>query len=384
VPLVALGAWWLWRAAPRLALPLVLFPLLLALGAAAIVDAPIPWGFEQRRLVDPARPFLALLFVLGVAMLWELGQAWRELRPSLAIGRARSVALVTTAAVLLPLAGLLPLWRQLPGQYAAAARGLSDTYFALALYARESLPAEALIVALEPGTLRYVSRRSVADARGLHTRGLVRSSPLEAIATARAEYAALPRLPLFESWPAATLVREFGPSPGAEAPAVGLYKIGAPAPAGSRDALNTVPTEALRRLDYLDVGSDAAERAHAYQVIDPRGTTRLSLRVTPERVVEDDGRAFVGGESLELAAEPGRDLIVARRFEAGTAALALSVDGQPAGEWPARASKYAIAEDAFRVPGGLVRAARVKLELRLVRGSAARSISFGYWSFADR
>jgi hypothetical protein len=384
VPLLAFGTWWVVRVRPLLTLPLVLFPLLLALGAAAIVDAPAPWGFEQRRLVDPARPFLALLLVLGVRMLWELGQAWRDLRPSLAIGRARSVAVVTTLAALLPLGGLLPLWSQLPSQYAAAARGLSDTYFALALYARESLPAEALIVALEPGTLRYVSRRSVADARGLHTRGLVRSSPLESVADARAEYAALPRLPLFESWPGATLVREFAPPPGLDKPAVGLYKVGAPAAAGPRDALYAVPVEPLRRLDYLDVGSDAAERAHAYQVIDPRGTTRLTLRVTPQRVVEDDGRAFVGGESLELAAEAGRDLIVARRFEAGAAALTVSVDGQPAGEWRARPSTYAIAEDTFRVPGGLVRAARVKLEVRLVPGSAARSISFGYWSFADR
>jgi hypothetical protein len=384
VPLLAFGAWWLVRASPRVTLPLVLFPLLLALGAAAIVDAPEPWGFEQRRLVDPARPFLTLLLVLGLRMLWELGQAWRDLRPSLAVGRARSVAMVTTVAALLPLGGMLPLWGQLPGQYAAAARGLSDTYFALALYARESLPAEALIVALEPGTLRYVSRRSVADARGLHTRGLVRSSPLDAIATARAEYAALPRLPLFESWPAATLVREFAPSPGIDIPPVGLYRVGAPPAPGSRDALNAVPTEPLRRLDYLDVGSDAAERAHAYQVIAPRGTTRLVLRVTPQRVVEDDGRAFVGGENLELAAEAGHDLIVARRFESGAAALTVSVDGQPAGEWRARASTYAISEDTFRVPGGLVRAPRVKLELRLVPGSAARSISFGYWSFADR
>jgi hypothetical protein len=383
-PLLAFGAWWLGRVWPRVALPLVLFPVVVALGAAAIVNAPAPWGFEQRRLIDPARPFLALLLVLGVRMLWELGQAWRSLRPNVALGRSRLVAALATGMALLPLAGMLPLWGRLPNEYAAAARGLNDTYFALARYAREALPAEALIVAIEPGTLRYVSRRPVADARGLHTRGLGGSSPLEAIAEARAEYAALPRLPLFESWPAATLVREFAPPPGLGTPAVGLYKVGPAAAAGSRDALHALPADALRRLDYLDVGSEAAERAHAYQVIEPRGTTRLTLRITPQRTVEDDGRAFVGGESLELAAEPGRDLIVARRFEASGAVLAVTVDGQPAGEWQPRASKYAVAEDTFRIPGGLVRNARAKIELRLLPGSAPRAISFGYWSFADR
>ena len=384
LPLLAFGAWWLARLTPGLALPLAVFPLLLALGAGAIVDAPAPWGFEQRRLVDPARPFLALLLVLGLRMLWELGQAWRTLRPAVAPGRARLVAALTTLVALLPLAGMLPLWSRLPGEYTASARGLSETYFALARYARDALPPEALIVAFEPGTLRYVSRRSVADARGLHTRGLVRSSPLEAVADARAEYAALPRLPLFESWPAATLVREFAPPPGLSMPPVGLYKVGPPPPTGPRDALHALPTEALRRLDYLDVGSEAAERAHTYQVFDPRGTTRMTLRVTPQRIVEDDGRAFVGGETFELAAEAGRDLVLARRFEAGAAALTVVVDGQPAGEWRPRPSTYAIAEDAFRVPGGLVRGARVRLDLRLVPGSAPRAISFGYWSFADR
>lgn len=383
LPLLALGAWWLGRLAPRLAAPIVLFPLLLALGAAAIVDASAPWGFEQRRLIDPARPFLALLLVLGMRMLWELGQSWRSLRPAVAPGRARLVAVVATAVTLLPLAGLMPLWSRLPNEYATAARGLSETYFALARYARDVLPAESLIVALEPGTLRYVSRHPVADARGLHTRGLVQSSTLESIAHARAEYAALPRQPLFESWPAATLVREFAPL-GVGLPAVGLYKIGPAPPASPRDTLNALPTEALRRLDYLDVGSEAAERTHAYQVIDPRGTTRLTLRLTPQRVVDDDGRAFVTGEILELAADPGRDLIVARRFESGSAVMAVTVDGQPAGEWRPRPTKYAIAEDTFRIPGGLVRGPRPKLELRLVAGSAARSLSFGYWSFADR
>ena len=178
-------------------------------------------------------------------------------------------------------------------------------------------------------------------------------------------------------------MQEFAPPPGL-GPPVGLYRVapgGAPAP---RDGLYAFPLEALRRLDYLDVGSEAAERAHAYQIEGPRGTTRVLLRVTAQRAVEDDGRAFTGAESLELAAEPGRDLIVARRFESGPATMLLRIDGQAVGEWRPRAARYAVAEDTFRVPGGMVRRPRVQVRLELLGASAPRAVTFGYWSFVDR
>ncbi|HEY3112017.1 MAG TPA: hypothetical protein VGL23_24900, partial [Chloroflexota bacterium] len=401
LPLLALGTWWLARQGSRIILPIALFPLLAVLGAAAIVEAPAPWGFEQRRLLDATRPFLALLLALGVLALWRLVRAWssaspppsptRSLAPSLVLRgnrlRRRLAATATVLAVAVPMAGLPALWARLPLEYGRAAAGLNGTYFALALQARQELPPETLIVALEPGTLRYVSRQPVADARGLHTRGLAGLPTLEALGEARAGYAALPRRPLYESWPPATLVQEFapgpvlGPSPGSP---LGLYRVAAGGAVSPRDGLFAFPLEPLRRLDYLDVGNEAAERAHAYQIEGARGTTRVALRVTPQHAVEDDGRAFIGAESFEIASEPGRDLIVARRFEAGGAAMVVRIDGQVAGEWRPRALAYALAEDTFRVPSGLVRRPRVQVRLELVPGSAPRGLSFGYWSFVDR
>lgn len=382
LPVLALGAWWLARRSPRIAPPVVLFPILAGLGAAAVVAAPAPWGFEQRRLVDPTRPFPTLLFALGVLTLWRLGRSWSALRPS---DRRRPwlAAATTVLAAAVPLAGLAPLWARLPLEYSRAVAGLDATYFALARYAREELPAETLIVALEPGTLRYVSRRPVADARGRHTRGLAGIPILDALVEARAEYAALPRQPLYESWPPARLVQEFAPPPGL-GPSVGLYRLAPGGPTAPRDGLYAFPLDALRRLDHLDVGSEAAESAHAYQIEGPRGTSRVALRVTDQQAVEDDGRAFTGAESFELAAEPGRDLIVARRFEASGGVMLVRIDGQAAGEWRPRPSSYALAEDTFRVAGALVRRPRPQLRLELAAGSAPRALTFGYWSFVDR
>ncbi|HEY3083207.1 MAG TPA: hypothetical protein VGM69_25220 [Chloroflexota bacterium] len=393
LPLLALGTWWLARQWSRIILPIALFPVLAVLGAAAIVEAPAPWGFEQRRLLDATRPFLALLLALGVLALWRLGRAWSAPSPSATPTlrgnqvRRRLAATATVLAVAVPMGGLPALWARLPLEYGRAAAGLNGTYFALALQARQELPPETLIVALEPGTLRYVSRQPVADARGLHTRGLAGLPTLEALGEARAGYAALPRRPLYESWPPATLVQEFapgpvlGPSPGSP---LGLYRVAAGGAVSPRDGLFAFPLEPLRRLDYLDVGSEAAERAHAYQIEGARGTTRVALRVTPQHAVEDDGRAFIGAESFEIASEPGRDLIVARRFEAGGATMVVRIDGQVAGEWRPRPLAYALAEDTFRVPSGLVRRPRVQVRLELVPGSAPRGLSFGYWSFVDR
>jgi hypothetical protein len=77
--------------------------------------------------------------------------------------------------------------------------------------------------------------------------------------------------------------------------------------------------------------------------------------------------------------EPGRDLILARRYDATRpAGLKLTVDGQPAGEWTPRVGRYRLAEEAVRVPAALVRRPRVTLTVQ------PGGTSFAYWSFADR
>jgi hypothetical protein len=269
----------------------------------------------------------------------------------------------------------------MPAEYARAGRALSETYFALARVARDTLPEGALIAALEPGAVRYVSRRPVADLRGEHTPTITARGATEALAEARAEYAALPLGPRFESLPTATLVQAFGQ--GDER--VGLFRMSLGAQPAPREQPYAFEADRLRRVDYLDVGNEAGERAHGYVATEAAGTVRRASRVTAQAAVDDDGRQFLAGESFELQVDPGRDLILARRYD-GTApgAFRITVDGQPAGEWWPRAGKYLLAEETIRIPGGLIRRPRATIGLQVLPGQRGPIASFGYWSFADR
>jgi hypothetical protein len=391
VPAMLIGAYWLarehgWRAAPAIA-----FAPLVALGIAAFLPLPRDaWTFALRRHLDATLPFLAVLLVVGVRAVWLHGRELVEARYPVGSRRRPTWALATVAAPLIaaaiPVAGLGSLWQRLPHEYAAAAQVQSDTYFALARHVRDSVAEEALVAAAEPGAIRYVSRRPVADLSGTHTPVLAGRPPLDALVEARAELAALPRTRLWDSAPGATLVREFSPVGGdLVGPRLGLFRLTLGASTSARDGVYAFPTERLTRLDYVDVGNEAAEREHTYQVAETIETLRRTMRVTAERAVADDGRVWRGAEAVALRAEPGRDLVVARRFDGfAPGGFSVSIDGQPFGEWWPRAGAYGLAEDAVRIPGRLVRGPRAVVRLELIGGSAPSAASFGYWSFANQ
>src|SRR5581483_425516 len=211
-------------------------------------------------------------------------------------------------------------------------------------------------------------------------------APLEALAEARATFAALPRTRLWDSAPGTALVREFSP-PGDDPSTLrlGLFRT-TPAVAGApRDNVYAFPSERLNKLDFADVGNEASEREHSYTVVEGRETIRRTSKVTEARVVVEEGRVWANAEAVSLRAEPGRDLLVARRFDGfAPGGFRVTVDGQPAGEWWPRAGAYALAEDSFRIPGRLIRSQRVVVRLELIPDSAPKTATFAYWSFSDQ
>lgn len=390
LPGIALGGWWLVRERGWRAAPVVAFPPLVALGLAAFLPLPREvWSFSMRRHLDPVLPFIAVLLVLGLRAAFLHGRAWVERAVPATSSRRPGLAIAAAAVPLLmaamPLAGLASLWERMPREYAGATAGASDTWFALALFVRDRVPEEALIASPEPGALRYVSRRPVADLSGSHTPVLAGREPLEALVEARAELAALPRTRLWDSAPGASLVQEFAGPTGGAGPRVGLFKLAPGANTSARDGVYAFPTDRLRRLDYVDVGAEGSEREHNYQAAEAGEVIRRTMRVSEERSVADDGRTWRGSEAVTLLAEPGKDLVVARRFDGFAAGgFLVTIDGQTIGEWWPRAGAYGLAEDTFRVPGRLVRVPRAVIRLELIAGSAREVASFGYWSFVDR
>jgi ABC-type multidrug transport system ATPase subunit len=137
----------------------------------------------------------------------------------------------------------------------------------------------------------------------------------------------------------------------------------------------------------LDPGTEAEVEEAMHALMEGRTVVviahRLSTAERADRVaVVDDGRLVAEGERFELQAEPGRDLVLARRYDAtAPSPLRLSVDGQPAAEWTPRRGRYRLAEETLRIPGGLLRRPRASLAVQVVSG---QSTTFAYWAFTDR
>jgi len=163
-------------------------------------------------------------------------------------------------------------------------------------------------------------------------------------------------------------------------------------------ASSAAAVQGLQLVDRLNVCDTADERAHRHRFRSRLGDVRLFGAARIEDYeggprVADGGRVVLGGESFDVRAAPGRDLLmlmrtagaatanVLRPQEAGNFALELreagmvvSVDGQPAGRltFPP-AERWD--EVSFRIPGALVKRTPVRLELR------GRYAAYYFWFY---
>ena len=140
----------------------------------------------------------------------------------------------------------------------------------------------------------------------------------------------------------------------------------------------------MRRLDYLDIGNEADERAHNYNATESREVIRRTSRISASAAVTDDGRIVSSIETFTLKAEPGRVLILARRYDAtAPGGFRVSVDNQPVGDWWPSGSRFTLTEDTLRIPAGLIRQPTVVVRLELLPGSTRQNASFAFWSFTS-
>jgi hypothetical protein len=156
--------------------------------------------------------------------------------------------------------------------------------------------------------------------------------------------------------------------------------------------------QGLRLVDRLNVCDTADEAAHRYRFRSRLGDLRLfgAARIAeyPGGLrVADGGRVVLGSERFDVAASPGRDLLVLMRtatdvtanvlrpqqagnyaLELHEAGMDLTVDGQPGGR-VTFAPGPGWDEVSFRIPGSLLKRARTRLELR------GRYAAYYYWFY---
>jgi len=153
-------------------------------------------------------------------------------------------------------------------------------------------------------------------------------------------------------------------------------------------------------VDRLNVCDRRDESAHAYEFGSALGDLALygSARVgvypgPPAQTVIDAGRVIFGHEAFDVRARPGQDLLIVLRtavdaraqvrraegsgafpFEIAQARLAVTADGEPAGDWTF-APRSGWDERVFRIAGSAIRRERPRLVF------SGRYAAYHYWFF---
>lgn len=132
--------------------------------------------------------------------------------------------------------------------------------------------------------------------------------------------------------------------------------------------------DAFRLLGVLDLQDEVSEQAYDFTIQDALDHWRVNQkgRYPDGTVVEDRGVAHEGGavEFTVAGLEAGHDLLLVRRADHvhGEYRVAISVDGQPAGELDCAGSdrRFRWRNWPFRVPGRLIRGASARVRQSVV------------------
>jgi hypothetical protein len=363
---------------------------------------------QHLRYVQPLLPIFLLVAVIGVYGLTRIGGS----------GRGRKVAMhgLLAAALVFSMSSL-SIWGARLGRESTIIR---DTALSVGNWVNTHLPADAVIGVKDVGAVKYVGNRQIIDLIGLATNHLAEASN-NGIGTL---YEALRRLPdeqrpdyfaLYDESPGPPIhdLRDagiLGDSP--------VVTFAVTAPIHQFDA-RVVPFNQLSIFranwslvdtgddirtpgtvrDYLNVADLTSERAHAYQPAtvhvgsQPMSTVRRVSTPGGSETVHS-GRKIVGGERFTVGnLVPGRTATITTRTDTTPSEelrddvvpppdVRVLVDGVSAGFWRRPADPAGPTESTFVIPGELITASTVQLELTSDRpylNPYPKYLSFGYW-----
>jgi hypothetical protein len=148
----------------------------------------------------------------------------------------------------------------------------------------------------------------------------------------------------------------------------------------------TIDTSGLRLLDSLDVGVPGQEESRFYSLAQPGGLVERIFHVTQDAgsrvAIRDQGRTTTGSEEFVIRSEPGRPLIIAKRYDAAVGgAMAVYVDGSFVGEWRLAPREFVFGEDTFRVGREFITGPTAHLRFQHLPGSGGNLNSFYYWVY---
>ncbi len=376
----------------RFALPLVIFPWALYYGLS--VALPIgsgAWNFAGRRYLDPAIPFLVMIFVVALWKIWRQTAEWLGNN----VSRCRfnswfSYLLATPMALLfllLPIKEALSLWKVLPGEYSWNCRNVNDVNVVLGHWVNEHTPPGALIAVGDAGAIKYFGRREILDLIGLNSHEVLGRNPFDLVRERRADYIIAFPSTTTDGWPYAEPIYEISIDHNTilGGSTMVVYETNWNPRIGKKESWYQMDTEGKELIDSLDVGDPADEVDHDYSITGEKPPFARTFKTTAEVTLLDDGRAYAGEESFTVASVPRRDLIVAKRYDAVIRGrVRVYVDGIFIGEWEFPERQFQFGEDLFVLPASFVTNEQTRISFEFVPGSSIDINSFYYWIFVPR
>ncbi len=399
VLLVLSGAFALRQAAFR-AIPLILFPFALYYGMSVMVPLESqPWGIATRRYLDPSLPFIAVALVVGLHSAWgilrRLHRVYTRASPGrrVALGRrplglAAALAFLGLAAA--PVVTIPSAWVSLTQEFSWSTGNMHYVNVAMAHWIDANLPPGAVIGAIDPGALRYFANRRVVDLTGINTYAAIDKPIFEAARQGGVDYIVARRNIYLDSWPLGREVFSLENPDHTERGTPGMVVYEAMWDREVVLADNSIPHTAniagLLLLDSVDVGQPISEERHLYRTTPAaegvERTSRLKTRSGEAIDLRDEGRSTSGSEELVMRSQPGRPIVLVKRYDAGLAgAMNVYAEGVLVGEWRLPPQQYVLGEDTFRIPPDYVTGRATTLRLEHLPQAGGSLTSFQYWVY---
>ena len=392
LPLLLVGTVVGFKKEGALALPLLIFPWAVCYGLS--VTLPMgsgPWNFSARRYLDPAIPFLVIVFVVALCKIWRQTAEWLGKKFSKCRFKSSFSYLLATPIALLfllmPAKEALSLWRVLPGEYSWNCRNINDVSVALGYWVNERTPPGALVAVGDAGAIRYFGRREVLDLVGLNSHEVLGRSPFDLIRERRADYIIVFPSTAMDGWPYAERIYEISIDHNTilHGSTMVVYKTNWTPQMSKKESWYQMDTEGMELIDSLDVGDPADEASHDYSISEEKPAFARMFKAAADVTLLDDGWAYTGEESFTVASIPGRDLIVAKRYDTVVRGrVKVHVDDVFVGEWEFPERQFQFGEDVFIVPASFITEEQTTITFQFVPGSSIDINSFYYWIFVSR
>ncbi len=278
-------------------------------------------------------------------------------------------------------------------QYSWNNRNLQEVNVAAAHWMAGNLPEAAVVGVLDGGAIRFFGNQSVIDLSGINTHTAIGKPVFEAAQEHNIDYLVAFRNIYFDSWPLGDEVAAFSTPqntilPG---PELVVYQVNWDRAVILADKTlpHTLDVSDLVLIDFLDVGDQAQEEAHFYALDQPSTLVERVFHIAREEGqsidIKDDARTSTGSEEFVVKSQPGRPLILAKRYDAAIGgSVVVYVEDKFVGDWDLAPREFVFGEDTIHIGREVITGTTTKLRFEYLIRPGTNLNSFYYCVYASR